>query len=115
MAGRVASRASGVKRRKGTVDEKHSRLVLEGGSSRRGSEGENSEEYESRAASSRFSSRMRYSSRYGSIRSVDRLCECMSEREIGKIKKCVEEKEKEERRGNIVIESWEIGDRICNM
>lgn len=77
-----------------------------------GSEGENSEECESRAASSRFSSRTRYSCRYGSIRSVDRLSECLSEREIGKIKKFVVEKEKEERRGNIVIKGWEIEDKI---
>lgn len=79
-----------------------------------GSEGENSEECESRAASSRFSSRTRYSSRYGSIRSVDRLSKCLSERKIGKIKKFVVEKEKEERRGNIVIKGWEIGDSITN-
>ncbi|XP_025160330.1 trichohyalin-like [Harpegnathos saltator] len=77
-------------------------------------EGENREEWESKAESSRLSSRTRLSSRYGSIRSVARLNECLSEREIGKIKKLVVEKEKEERRGNVVIKGWEIGDRITN-
>lgn len=75
---------------------------------------EEESEYESRSTTSKGT---RLGSRRNSIISMDRISrvsECLSDREIGRIKRFMVEKEKEERRNNIVIKGWEIGERITN-
>lgn len=73
--------------------------------------GKNEYDYRPR---SRYSSERSERSSMMSLDRISRVSECFSERKIGKLKRLMTEKEKEESRNNIVIKGWEIGERVTN-